>query len=136
LATINSEVIVGNKSKPIDSLEDLIQNQRIRPVLFKGTVHEEWFINDKTEISQKILRKSLRFKGSQMLTNEVLIPLIENKIALIAPFGDLEAVSIKACSEYPLSKFYISRKTFQSMRNGYALRKGINSYFRNKLENK
>ncbi len=136
IATINSEVIVRNKAKTIDSLEDLIQNEGIRPALFIGTVHEEWFINDKREISQQILIKSLRFKGSQMLTNAVFIPLIDNKIALIAGFDALETISIQACGEYPFSKFYISRKNFQSMRKGYALRKGINSYFRNKFENK
>jgi hypothetical protein len=46
-ATIDSEVIVRNNAKPIDSLEDLMNNQGIRPVLFTGTVTEEWFINDK-----------------------------------------------------------------------------------------
>jgi hypothetical protein len=135
-ATFNSEVIVRNKAKPIDSLEDLIQNEGIRPALFIGTVHEEWFINNKREITQQILRKSLRFKGSQMFSNETLIPLIENKIALIASFEALQIMSMKACSEYPFSKFYISRKTFRSNRNGFALRKGINLYFRNKFEKK
>ncbi len=135
-ATINSEVVVRNEAKPIDSLEDLIQNERIRPVLFKGAVTEEWFINDKKEISQNILRKSLRFKGSQMFSNETLIQLIENKIAIIASFETLEAISIQACSEYPFSKFYISRKTFNENRNSFALRKGINPYFRNKFDKK
>ncbi len=76
IATINSEVIVRNKAKPIDSLEDLIQNEGIRPAFFIGSVHEEWFINNKKEITQQILRKSLRFKVSQMFSNETLIPLI------------------------------------------------------------
>jgi hypothetical protein len=136
IATIDSEVIVRNKAKPIDSLENLIHNQGIRPVLFKGTVTEEWFINDKKEIYQNILRKSLRFKGSQMYSNETLIQLIENKIAIIASFETLETISIQACSEYPFSKFYIARKSIQSMGNGYALRKGINPYFKNKFEKK
>jgi hypothetical protein len=127
---------VRNKAKPIDSLEDLIHNQGIRPALFIGNAMEEWFINDKKEISQNILRKSLRFKGSQMFSNEVLIPLIENKIALIGSFETMQIISMKACSEYPFSKFYISRKTFRSNGNGFALRKGINPYFRNKFEKK
>jgi hypothetical protein len=135
-ATINSEVIVRNKAKTIDSLEDLIQNEGIRPALFKGSAHEEWFINNKKEITQQILRKSLRFKGSQLFSNETLIPLIENKIALIGSFEAMQIISMKACSEYPFSKFYISRKTFRSMRNSFALRKGINPYFRNKFEKK
>ncbi len=122
-ATINSEVIVRNKAKPIDSLEDLIYYQGIRPVLFKGTVKEEWFINDKKEITQQILSKSLRFKGSQLLTIAIFIPLIENKTAIIGGFETLETISIQACSEYPFSKFYISRKTFNNNRNGFALRK-------------
>ncbi len=135
-ATINSEVVVRNKAKTIDSLEDLVHNQGIRLALFIGTVHEDWFINDKKEITQQILSKSLRFKGSQMLTNAIFIPLIENKIAIIGGFETLEAISIQACSEYPFSKFYISRKTFNSNRNGFALRKGINPYFSNKFEKK
>jgi hypothetical protein len=135
-ATINSEVVVRNKAKPIDSLEDLMHNQGMRPAFFIGTVTEEWFINNKKEITQQILRKSLRFKGSQIFSSETLIPLIENKIALIAGFEVLQIISMKACSEYPLSKFYISRKTFRNMRNGFALRKGINPYFRNKFEKK
>ncbi len=125
-----------NKAKPIDSLEDLVNNQGIRPAFFIGTVHEEWFINNKKEITQQILRKSLHFKGSQMLTNAILVPLIENKIAIISGFETLETISIQACSEYPFSKFYISRKSFNSNRNGFALRKGINPYFRNKFEEK
>ncbi len=135
-ATINSEVIVRNKAKTIDSLEDLVNNQGIRPALFIGTVHEEWFINNKKEITQHILRRSLHFKGSQMLTNAILIPLIENKIAIIGSFETLETISIQACSEYPFSKFYISRKSFYSNRNCFALRKGINLYFRNQFEKK
>jgi hypothetical protein len=127
---------VRNKAKPIDSLEDLIHNQGIRPALFIGNAMEEWFINDKKEISQNILRKSLRFNGSQMFSNEVLIPLIENKIAIISGFETLETISIQACSEYPFSKFYISRKSIKSTGRGYALRKGINSYFKNKFEKK
>jgi hypothetical protein len=71
-----------------------------------------------------------------MLTNKVLIPLIENRIAIIGGFETLQTISIQACSEYPFSKFYISRKNFNSNRNGFALRKGINPYFRNKLEKK
>jgi hypothetical protein len=133
-ATFNSQVIVRNKAKPIDSLEDLMHNQGIRPALFIGTVHEEWFINNKKKIAQQILRKSLRFKGSQMISNETLIPLIENKIAIIGGFDALETISIQACSEYPFSKFYISRKIFNSNRNGFALRKGINPYFKKKFE--
>jgi hypothetical protein len=127
---------VRNKAKPIDSLEDLIHNKGIRPAFLKGNVHEEWFINNKKEITQQILRKSLRFKGSQMFLNETLIPLIENKIAIIGSFENLELISIRACSEYPFSKFYISRKSFNSNRIGFALRKGINPYFRNKFEKK
>jgi hypothetical protein len=127
---------VRNKAKTIDSLEDLIQNEGIRPALFIGTVHEEWFINNKKEITQQISRRSLRFKGSQMLTNAIFIPLIENKIAIIGGFETLETISIQACSKYPFSKFYISRKSFNSNRNGFALRKGINPYFRNKFEKK
>jgi hypothetical protein len=133
-ATFNSEVIVRNKAKPIDSLEDLMHNQGIRPVLFIGTVYEEWFINDKKEISQNILSKSLRFKGSQMYSNETLIPLIENKIAIISGIENLETISIQACSEYPFSKLYFARKTFQTFGNSYALRKGINPYFKKKFE--
>ncbi len=125
-----------NEAKPIDSLEDLIQNEGIRPAFFRGNVHEEWLINNKKEITQQILSKSLRFKGSQMLTNAIFIPLIENKIAIIDSFETLEAISIQACSEYPFSKFYISRKTFNENRNGFALRKGINPYFRNKFDKK
>jgi hypothetical protein len=135
-ATINSEVIVRNKEKPIDSLEDLMHNQGIKPVLFKGTVTEEWFINNKTDISQNILSKSLRFKLSQIVSKETIIPLIENKIAIIGMFETLVTISIQACSEYPLRKFYIARKTFQSMGKGYALRKGINLYLKNKFEKK
>jgi hypothetical protein len=127
---------VRNKEKPIDSLEDLMHNKGIRPVLFIGTVTEEWFINDKKEISQNILSKSLRFKLSQIVSKETLIPLIENKIAIISNFGTLVTISIQACSEYPFSKFYIARKAFQSMGKGYALRKGINLYFKNKFEKK
>ncbi len=134
-ATFNSEVIVRNKAKPIDSLEDLMHNQGIRPVLFIGTVHEEWFINDKKEISQNILRKSLRFKRSQMFSKETLFQLIENKIAIISGIENLETISIQACSEYPFSKLYLSRKTFQTFGNNYALRKGINPYFKKKFEN-
>jgi hypothetical protein len=85
---------VRNKAKPIDSLEDLVNNQGIRPAFFIGTVHEEWFINNKKEITQQILRKSLHFKGSQMLTNAILVPLIENKIAIISGFETLETISI------------------------------------------
>jgi hypothetical protein len=125
---------VRNKAKPIDSLEDLMHNQGIRPVLFIGTVIEEWFINDKKEISQNILSKSFRFRGSQMFSNETLIPLMENKIAIIGGFETLETISMKACSEYPFSKFYIARKTFQNVGKSYALRKGINPYFKNKFE--
>jgi hypothetical protein len=127
---------VRNKAKPIDSLEDLMHNQGIRPVLFIGTVYEEWFINDKKEISQNILSKSLRFKESQMYSSETLIPLIENKIAIISGIENLETISIQACSEYPLSKFYIAKKAFQIMGRSYALRKGINPYFKNKFEKK
>jgi hypothetical protein len=133
-ATFNSEVIVRNKAKPIDSLEDLMNNQGIRPVLFIGTVHEEWFINHKKEISQNILSKSLRFKGYQMFSNETLIPLIENKIAIISSIENLETISIQACSEYPFSKLYFARKTFQTIGNSYALRKGINPHFKKKFE--
>jgi hypothetical protein len=71
-----------------------------------------------------------------MFSNETLIPLIESKIALIGSFEALQITSMHACNEYPFSKFYISRKTFRSMRNGFALRKGINEYFRNKFEKK
>ncbi len=133
-ATINSEVIVRNKAKPIDSLEDLVNNRGIRPALFIGTAIEEWFINNKKEITQQILRRSLRIKGSQMFSNETLIPLIKNKIAIIGAFEILETISIRACSEYPLSKLYFGTKTFQIIGKAYALRKGINPYFKNKFE--
>jgi hypothetical protein len=48
----------------------------------------------------------------------------------------LETISIQTCSEYPLSKFYIASKAFQITGKGYALRKGINPYFKNKFEKK
>ncbi len=136
MATIRSEVILQNTSQTIDSLEDLVNNQNIRPAFFEGTAHEGWFLNHKNQLNELILSKSIHFKGDKMFSDEVFVPLIENKIAIIAGSENLESISIKACTKYSFSKFYIASKTFNNNRNCYAIRKEINSHFRKKFYKK
>jgi hypothetical protein len=136
MATISSEVILQNTSETIDSLEDLISNQNMRPAFFEGTAHEGWFLNHKSQLNELILSKSIHFKGDKMFSDEVFVPLIENKIAIIAGSENLESISIKACTKYSFSKFYIASKTFNNNRNCYAIRKEINSNFRKTFDKK
>jgi len=136
IATIQSNVLINGTSETIDSLEDLIQNQNIQPAFFEGTAHEAWFINSDNYINRRILSNSIHFKGNLMFSDQLFLPLINNKIAVIAGTENLESISMKACDKYQFSKFYIASKTFNNNRNGYALRKTINSLLRQKFQNK
>jgi hypothetical protein len=110
-ALIGMSVIIGPEIANIDSLEELLQRQDIKPTLLEGSYEKQLFQNNSVPIYNQIWQrlKNNLISSDYMHSKDIMIDIINGKKVLIDGSINLYGFAAHLCDQYPNAKLYFGK---------------------------
>jgi len=112
-ALIGMSIIIGPEIANIDSLEELLQHQHIKPLLLEGSYEMQLFRNNSVDIYNRVwdkLKNNLISEEQLSRSNQIMLDIIDGNSVLIDGTVNLYGFAARICNKYPNARLYLGQR--------------------------